>query len=230
MGPAQDPRKRRKRARGAETAFPGHSGPIRGDRGESEAHRATESAKPEGGRGRGTPENGPSRAARLWAGASPVPLDPEHPARRWAATKEQHPLWPDREPWPDSVRWIERQRARAREATPGGSLVACFAPLTEWTGPHPPAPCGVQLVHVAADGQPRKDRGGLGKRSHGSLSGAACLIGGPLHTAERVHVAEGIADALAVAARRLLAALTRRGIVGAVRTHPPGCDPAQPTR
>lgn len=172
----------------------------------------------------------------------------------------------------------------------GGSLVAAFAPLRDWTqgstGPGKDRltclplslkhPHGVQSVHVDADGRPRldrpKSRGGLAKRSHGSMEGAVCLIG-ELAGSGPLHVVEGIADALAVAARedgaavaaggaggfarlapdlaalarsvlihadgdpdgivaarRLLAALTRRGIAGAVRTHPPGCDPAQPTR
>ncbi|MDE2974841.1 MAG: toprim domain-containing protein [Gemmatimonadota bacterium] len=183
------------------------------------------------------------------------------------------------------MRWL------ARFADGGGSVVATFAPLPDWLPPYGTAEMsespgavgvvthqstegvgrvsGVQSLHVDADGRPRldrpEDRGGLAKRSHGSMTGAVCLIG-ELAGSGPLHVVEGIADALAVAAReggaggfarlapdlaalsrpvlihadgdpagivaarRLAAALTRRGIAGAVRTHPPGCDPAQPTR
>lgn len=188
---------------------------------------------------------------------------------------------------------------RAVPSARGGSLVAAFAPLADWLSPKdgtagtsgnpdtvgvvtlhrvggPRGVSGVQLLHVDADGRPRldrpKSRGGRAKRSRGSMAGAVCVIGKPAGSGT-LHVVEGIADALAVAARedgaavatggaggfkrlapdlaararpvlihadgdpagivaarRLLAALTRRGIAGAVRTHPPGCDPAQPTR
>lgn len=162
-------------------------------------------------------------ARRLWSGSGPVPLDPEHPARRWSARRN---LWPDRDPWPDAVRWIGGSVAGARGAreggtTPGGSLVAAFAPVAAWIEGHPPAPSGVQCVHVNGDGQPRADRGGLAKRSHGSMTGAVCVIGPPLWCAGRVHVAEGIADALAVAARVEGAALAVGGTSGLARLAEP---------
>ena len=150
-------------------------------------------------KGRSTPENRPgvhghavpvNAARRLWRRSGPVPTDPAHPARRWAARRH---LWRPGDPWPDAVRWIE--------GPGGGSLVAAFAPVAAWIEAHPPAsPPGVQLVHVDADGRPRKDRGGLSKRSRGSMTGAVCVIG-PLWRSGPLHVAEGIADALAVAAR-----------------------------
>ena len=83
----------------------------------------------------------------------------------------------------------------------GGSLVAAFAPLDAWRAAHPPNPSGVQLVHMDGSGAPRPDAGRLAKRSHGSMSGAVAVIGAPLWRAGCVHVAEGLADALAIAAR-----------------------------
>ena len=145
----------------------------------------------------------PDRAAALWAESLPVPLDPAHPARLWAARRH---LWRPLDPWPDALRWLEDG---------GGSLVAAFAPVPDWIEAHPPAsPPGVQLVHVAADGSPRTDAGGLGKRSHGCMSGAVAVIGCPLDTAPAVHVAEGIADALAIAARASGTALAVGGTSG----------------
>ncbi len=168
-------------------------------------------------------------ARRLWERSGPVPADPEHPARRWSARR--HP-WPPDRAWPDAVRWL------ARFADGGGSVVATFAPLPDWLPPYGTAEMsespgavgvvthqstegvgrvsGVQSLHVDADGRPRldrpEDRGGLAKRSHGSMTGAVCLIG-ELAGSGPLHVVEGIADALAVAARR------RRG---RIRTAGPG--------
>ena len=143
--------------------------------------------------GRGTPgfvPSKPDRAAVLWARSVPVPLDPAHPARRWSARRH---LWPPGEPWPEAVRWLPHPD--------GGSLVAAFAPLDAWRAAHPPNPSGVQLVHMDGSGAPRPDAGRLAKRSHGSMSGAVAVIGAPLWRAGCVHVAEGLADALAIAAR-----------------------------
>ena len=123
----------------------------------------------------------------------------------------------------------------------GGSLVAAFAPVADWTEAHPPGvPAGVQLVHVGPDGAPRTDRGGLSKRSHGTMSAAVAVIGAPLWRAVQVHVCEGLADALAVpvlvwpddnppgrnAAGQLVTDLRRLGAVAALAAVPDGNDPA----
>ena len=148
------------------------------------------------------PDARESLPARLWRQSVPIEAAPEHPARRWAARRN---LWRSLEPWPPAIRWIPRRAG-------GGSLVACFAPVADWTEGHPPgAPSGVQLVHVAPDGSPRKDRDGLGKRSHGTMRGAVAVIGAPLWRAGCVHVAEGLADALAIAAREDAPALATGG-------------------
>ena len=289
---APSPGRLPKARRGPENGSQAVSGRSGGIRAGSEARKSPVTDERDPRRGGSTPGIRPgmedhaarmNTARRLWERSEAVPIDPEHPARRWAARRQ---LWPGADPWPDAARWIQcatrwpdglgRVVTRVVVAIErgGGSLVAAFAPVADWTESHPPAsPSGVQLVHVAPDGRPRKDRGGLAKRSHGRMSGAVCVVGGPLWRAGTLHVAEGLADALAiaarcdgpviaaggtatlsrlagplaalarpvlihadgdpvgiVAARRLLAALTRRGIAGAVRTHPPGCDPAQPTR
>ena len=100
-------------------------------------------------------------------------------------------------------------------------MVAAFAPVADWIEAHPPAsPSGVQLVHVAPDGSPRADHGGLSKRSHGTMSGAVAVIGARLDRAGAVHVAEGVADALAIAAREDGAALAVGGTSGFGRLAP----------
>ena len=156
----------------------------------------------------GTPT--PDRAAQLWADSRAVTLDPAHPARLWAARRH---LWRPGDPWPEALRWIQWSDG-------GGSLVAAFAPVPDWRTAHPPTPPAVQLVHVGPDGAPRKDRGGLGKRSHGTMSAGVAVIGAPLWRAGCVHVAEGVADALAVAAREDGAALAVGGTAGFERLAP----------
>lgn len=93
-----------------------------------------------------------------------------------------------------------------------------FAPVADWTEAHPPTPTGVQLLHLDGLGAPRKDRGGLSKRSHGVMTGAVCVTGATvLRTPEALHVAEGIADALAVASREPGAVIAAGGTAGFAR-------------
>ena len=100
----------------------------------------------------------------------------------------------------------------------GGSLVAAFAPVADWTQAHPPTPTGVQLLHLDPEGRPRKDRGGLSKRSHGNMVGAVCVTGAPvLRTPEALHVAEGIADGLAIASREPGAVIVAGGTAAFAR-------------
>ena len=100
-------------------------------------------------------------------------------------------------------------------------MVAAFAPVADWTTAHPlGVPAGVQLVHVAQDGAPRTDRGGLAKRSHGTMAAAVAVIGAPLWRAAQVHVCEGLADALAVSAREDGPALASAGTAALSRLAP----------
>ena len=208
---------------GRETASRPGSGRLRPESAKTEAAGSPLTNERDPPKGRGTPQPGALRAAALWRDSIPVPLDTRHPAQRWAARRR---LWPPGEPWPAAVRWLPScttiptvsggvEAGGGAIGTGGGSLVAAFAPLADWTEAHPPAhPSGVQLVHVGADGRPRKDGGGLAKRSHGAMTGAVCVTGAPLWRGEALHVAEGIADALAIAARASGSAIATGGTSG----------------
>ena len=152
---------------------------------------------------------GTCRARRMWARSRRVPLDPDSAPRRWATLRH---LWPPGHQFPSSLRVLPWRDG-------GGSLVACFAPLDDWLYGDPD-PSGIQLIHMAPDGRPRTDRGGLGKRSHGVTGGAVVLIGDPLPDAGRVHVVEGVADALAVAAREDGAVVAVGGTSGFAQISP----------
>lgn len=141
-------------------------------------------------------------ARKLWAAAVPVPSHPEHPARHWLA---QRNLWRPDCPLPAAVRWQSFTRNQV-----GGAIVAAFAPPADWKSAwpaalEPAAIASLECIFVGIDGSPTVDRpvelGGLQKRSYGSRRGAYCLLGPPDFTGG-VAVAEGLADALALAARR----------------------------
>ena len=134
--------------------------------------------------------SGPSRSQRA----------ADHPARRWLARRR---LWRPGQPLPPSVRWV---------AAPGpsvGAIVAAFAP------PGTGRLSGVQLIHVDAEGLPALDKpgpDGLPKRSFGQMAGAVCVLGLQGHGG--VNVAEGLADALALAARLPWRAVCMGGTAG----------------
>ena len=134
------------------------------------------------------------RARGWWDALSwPVPGDDTSAARRWAAHRK---LWRANQPFPESIRCAEKGE--------GTSLIVAFAPVRDWVEAAGSVPqlSGVQLIHVDADGRPRKDGGGLDKRSLGTFAGAVTVMGTPIASATRVNVVEGVADALAVAARK----------------------------
>ena len=162
-------------------------------------------------------QNGPSGAAvdmetiarRTWMrDSNPIPPDPDHPARRWLAHRH---LWRPNFPLPGSLRWLTAEahyQGRGKH-TGAGSLIALAAPPEAWTAawPNLPAPHAVQLIAIDAHGAPALDRpadaGGLGKRSIGSTTGLIVVFGCPdlSEALEPVRVAEGVADALALASR-----------------------------
>ena len=140
-------------------------------------------------------------ARKVWTAATAVPEHPEHPARLWLAKRN---LWRPDCPLPAAVRWRPFTRRQL-----GGAIVAAFAPPEAWTAAWPgsldsTAISSVECVFVGPEGDPTADRpvadGGLHKRSYGSRHGAYCLLGGP-DLSEGIAVAEGLADALALAAR-----------------------------
>ena len=146
-------------------------------------------------------------ARRTWSQDSqPIPADPDHPARRWLAARN---LWRPELPTPGALRWLPaaaHYQGRGPH-TGAGSIIALAALPAAWTiaWPELPIPQSVQIIAVDAEGKPALDRpkeaGGLGKRSIGSTTGAIVVLGcAELADAlEPVRVAEGVADALALA-------------------------------
>ena len=88
---------------------------------------------------------------------------------------------------------------------------------TSWTQAWPNLPelsC-IHLVFVAGDGSPAMDRG-LNKRTYAAVQDAVVVLGCPLleQTMAPVDVAEGLADALALAARSPASAVATLGTSG----------------
>ena len=159
-----------------------------------------------------------SRHLQLWAEAVPVPLERDHPARRWLANRNLY----FELPLPRAVRWLPAEGRWPRHEG-AGALVSLWARPMLWTAAWPdlPAPAAVELVHVDARGNPAKDRpeaaDGLSKRTHGPRGGTVCVLGDP--RPGRSHglvLAEGLADALALAARDVATAVSCGGTSGLV--------------
>ena len=122
---------------------------------------------------------------RLWQSTSPIPVDQNHPARRWMTARNLVPWLAET---PPALRFAKTSR--------GSAIVALAAPLKAWIDAWPalPKPAGVQCIFVDAQGQPTQH-----KRSYGRMQGSVVCIGNP-HLPD-VHLAEGLADALALAYR-----------------------------
>ena len=156
---------------------------------------------------------------RIWAQTETIPNDAGHPARRWFANRH---LWRPEVEAPDPLRWLPASRTRPGPHTGAGSLVALLAQPVAWAEAWPdlPAPQAVEIIAVDADGQPALDRPhpdrGLGKRTLGDKTGAVLILGNPLLTSidAPVRVAEGAADALALAARSPGPAVASMGDAG----------------
>lgn len=154
-----------------------------------------------------------SYALRLWHQSTAIPTSLEHPARKWLAARH---LWRPELPLPHSVRWIGAKHLH-RDYTGAGAIIALAAPPTAWLGawPGPPDPQCVHLIFIAADGRPSPDRG-LTKRTFASTQDAVVILGSPHleHSVAAVDVAEGLADALALAARSQGPAVATLGTSG----------------
>lgn len=141
-------------------------------------------------------------AQRLWRRAERIPMDNQHPARKWLNNRR---LWHPDCPAPDGLRYLP---ARG-DHTGAGSVVALLAAPERWVSawPNLPAAAAIQFIGVDTAGNPALDRpaenGGLTKRTHGPSAGAVFLVGNPNPppAAAPARVAEGVADALAIAAR-----------------------------
>ena len=160
-------------------------------------------------------------ARSTWGKAQVIPADPEHPARRWLSARN---LWRPGFPLPSSIRWLpagEHYQGSGLH-TGAGSLVALAAPPEAWTEAWTglPEAQAVQIIAVGRDGAPALDRpaehGGLGKRSYGSTTGLLVAFGNPVlsDAISPVRVAEGVADALALASRYAGPAVATLGTSG----------------
>ena len=141
-------------------------------------------------------------ARSIWESSRTIPRDNSHPARRWFANRH---LWRDELPAPPMLRWHQ----------PGwyhtgiGSIVAALATPEAWSRSWPsvPEPVAVQIICIDESGDPALDKpadqGGMGKRTLGTAAGAAFVIGNPIlpEAFAPVRATEGVADALAIAAR-----------------------------
>ena len=155
---------------------------------------------------RKSPEPGPNTqdlrpyALRLWNHSVPIPNSPDHPARLWLASRQ---LWRPDLPLPGPIRWIGADHLH-RDFQGAGAVIAIAAPPAAWTASWPALPdlSSLQLVYVARDGTPAVDRG-LTKRTYAPATDAVVVLGCPhlQNAAAPVDVAEGLADALALAAR-----------------------------
>ena len=168
---------------------------------------------------RRTPGPGPNaqdlrpHAINLWRRSVPIPKSSEHPARQWLANRH---LWRPELPLPAPVRWIGAEHLR-REFQGAGAIIAMAAPPSAWLTSWPSLPelSSVHLVYVAGDGRPAMDRG-LTKRTYAAVQDAVVVLGCPLleQTTAPVEVAEGLADALALAARSPAPAVATLGTSG----------------
>ena len=168
---------------------------------------------------RRTPGPGPNaqdlrpHAINLWRRSVPIPKSSEHPARQWLANRH---LWRPELPLPAPVRWIGAEHLN-HDYPGAGAIISIAAQPTSWTQAWPNLPelsC-IQLVFVAQDGSPAMDRG-LNKRTYAGTQDAIVVLGRPhLQDApEPVDVAEGLADALALAARSSAPAVATLGTAG----------------
>ena len=178
-------------------------------------------------RGGPTDERRRAYAARAWASAIPVPAEEGHPARRWLWGRgKQLPgaaLWPPGEPLPGGVRWLPEFPAGGwpygRRPPRYGAVVALLAPPRDWLAARPglPTACAIQACLVDGGGAPASPwgRGGATKLTLGAAAGAVSLIG-LAEAGGELLVCEGLADALALAARHpaatVLAALGTAGL------------------
>ena len=165
------------------------------------------------------PQSSNDYPARIWAETATIPNDAAHPARRWFAKRN---LWRPEVEAPAPLRWLPASRTRPGPHTGAGSLVALLAKPAAWADawPHLPAPQAVEIIAVDHDGLPALDRpaskNGLGKRTLGTKVGAVLILGNPLvaEAEASVRVAEGVADALTLAARFTGPAIASMGDAG----------------
>ena len=87
----------------------------------------------------------------------------------------------------------------------GPALVTLLAPPSAWVAAWPSIPDvhAVQLIPLDSEGRPRMNNGAkLPKRTLGASGGCCTVVGNPAPNADGLIVVEGLADGLALAARR----------------------------
>ena len=148
-------------------------------------------------------------ARGVWQSAVTVRAkETDHPAWHWLNARN---LWRPEFPLPSCLRWLPASAhwSGRGQHTGAGSIVALVAPPWAWAEAWPglPEPQSVELIAIKSNGTPALDRpansGGLGKRTHGTKTGAVVVFGCPDLTLPMgpARVAEGVADALALASR-----------------------------
>ena len=72
---------------------------------------------------RATPDPTPNRVnpAALWRAAVPIPMESQHPARRWLANRY---LWREDFELPPTVRWLPKERLPRRNRAAGALALA----------------------------------------------------------------------------------------------------------
>ena len=151
-------------------------------------------------------------AGRIWNRSVAVPDTDRHPARLWLSRRS---LWRPEAPVPGMIRWLP-----GRPGHDGAGSLACLLAFPgAWRDAWPqlPDPAAIQTIAVGWDGQPALDRaedeGGLDKRTIGTARGAVMVIGKPALPGD-VRVAEGVADALAIASRYCSTVVAVAGTAG----------------
>ena len=167
-------------------------------------------------------------AKRLWNEAIPIPPDPQHPSRRWLDARN---LWWPQLPTPRAVRYLDAA-GRWPKHQGAGAIINLYAAPTAWTAswPNLPTAAAVELIHVDDEGRPALDRpredSGLVKRTYGRSAGMLTLLGDarPTH-AHGLNLSEGLADALALASRRMETAASVGGTSGLAALADPSTFP-----
>ena len=135
-------------------------------------------------------EQNQNYARELWSESLCIPVDPQHPARRWLARRN---LWHSRITPPVGLRYLENHKD-------GPSLIVLVALLSDWIKAFPaiPAPSGIQRILIDDEGRKRFSEG-IDKYSLGTIQENVFSIGNT--DAKHVTVCEGVADCLALASR-----------------------------
>ena len=163
-----------------------------------------------------------SYARSCWQSAVPIPDNPQHPARQWlwhrtASAPGPSLWWPTVAP-PSAVRFLARFPL---DGWPYGgppprcaAVLLALAPPSSWgeSYPAPPVPSAVAANFVDGFGRPFKPPP-WGKRfTLGVAKECAAIIGPPHPGPDGLILCEGLADGLAVAARRWDTVMVTSGI------------------